>query len=179
MTEPRLKILAPWAICIKKIEALFGGDPQIHCYTDYSGDDPYIILACTNGDKVRALQLILPEEFEFGNVTLKVDIDGAPSDIAFTSKKQLFETAFSGNPAFARAFAPAEEGYEWFAMTYVVFKNCVVQFFADNINDCHGVISCLYQDLADDILTGTAVENVYFNTDIERGSIGVPTGEWP
>ena len=64
-------------------------------------------------------------------------------------------------------------------MVYVVFKNCVVQFFADNINDCHGVISMLYQDIAEEILTGDAVQGVYFNTDVERAGVGMPTGQWP
>ena len=179
MSDVRLKILPPWSIYIKKIEALFDGDPQIACNVDYSGTAPSIVLSCNNGDKVTALQRILPEEIGFGNVKLKVEIDGIPSNIAFANKKELFETAFSGNPAFAYAVCPVEEGYNWFATTYVVFKNCVVQFFADNLNDCHGIISCLYQDLADDLLTGEGAEGVFFNTDVERGFVGEPLGEWP
>ena len=75
--------------------------------------------------------------------------------------------------------SPVDEGYNWFAMTYVVFKNCVVQVFADNLNDCHGVISTLYQDIANKILTGPGAEGVFFNTDVERGQLGKPLGEWP
>lgn len=177
--EPKLKILPPWSIYIKKVEALFDGDPQIACNVDYSGSAPKIILACNNGDKVAALQKILPEEVVYGNVKLEVGVDGVPSNCAFKNKKELFETAFAGNPAFAYAYAPVDEGYNWFTMTYVVFKNYVVQFFADNINDCHGVISCLYEDLARDILTTEASFGVYFNTDVERGALGKPLGEWP
>ena len=29
MNEPRLKILPPWTIVTRKLEALFDGDPQI------------------------------------------------------------------------------------------------------------------------------------------------------
>ena len=179
MSEVRLKILPPWSIYIKKIIALFDGDPQIACNVDYSGTSPSIVLSCNNGDKVAALQKILPEEYEFGNVRLKIGIDGVPSNRAFKSKKELFEVAFEKNPAFAYALCPAEEGYEWFAMTSVVFKNCVVQFAADNLNDCHGVISCLYQDIADEILTGEATTGVFYNTDVEQGALGKPLGEWP
>ena len=76
---------------------------------------------------------------------------------------------------------PAEEGYMWVALTYVVFKNCVVQFPADNLNDCHGIISTLYQDIAEELLTGPAIEQglVCFNTDVERANLGMPLGEWP
>lgn len=179
MSEARLKILPPWSIYIKKIEALFDGDPQIACNVDYSGSAPYIVLACNNGDKVAALLQLLPDEISFGNVVLKVGVDGTPSNRAFTSKQELFETAFAGNPAFAYAVTPGDDTW-WMSTTYVVFKNCVVQFFADNLNDCHGVISCLYQDLAEEILTGPAAQGgVFFNTDVEVGHLGMPLGEWP
>ena len=179
MSSVRLKILPPWSIVIRKFEALFDGDPQIACNTDFSGAHPSIVLACYNGDKVTALQKILPEEIEFGGVVLKIAVDGIPSNRAFANKKELFETAFSNNPAFAYAVSPVDEGYNWFAATYVVFKNCVVQFFADNLNDCHGVISTLYQDIAEELLTGDGAQGVFFNTDIERGALGKPLGEWP
>lgn len=179
MTEPKLKILPPWSITIRKIEALFDGDPQIACNVDFSSASPRITLACNNGDKVTALQKILPEEIAYGNIKLKVEVDGVPSNRAFKNKKELFEVAFEKNPVFACAVTPADDGYEWFSMTYVVFKNCVVQFFADNINDCHGVISCLYQDIADEILTGEGAQGVFFNTDVERAALGRPLGEWP
>lgn len=179
MSEVRLKILPPWSIYIKKIIALFDGDPQIACNTDFSGSSPSIVLACNNGDKVAALQRILPDGYEFGNVTLKVAVDGIPSNIAFKNKKELFETAFAGNPAFAYAFSPADDGYDWFAMTYCIYKNCVVQINADNINDCHGLISTLYQEIAYDILKGEDVQGVFFNTDVEVGHLGKELGQWP
>ena len=179
MTEARLKILPPWTIVIKKLQALFDGDPQIAFNCDFSGVHPTVTLACNNGDKVAALLQILPQEVNFGNVTLDVNVDGIPSNRAFTSKVELFDTAFKGNPAYAYSVCPAEEGYQWIGTTYVVFNNCVVQFAADNLNDCHGIISTLYEDIARDILTGDAVQGVYFNTDVERGKVGKPLGQWP
>lgn len=179
MNDVRVKLLPPWSIFIKKVEALFDGDPQIACNVNYSGSAPSIVLACNNGDKVTALQQILPEEIEYGGVTLKIAIDGIPSNRAFATKKELFDTAFYKNPAYAYTFSPVDDGYNWFDMVYVVFKNCVVQFFADNLNDCHGVISTLYQEIAAEILTGPAAQGVYYNTDVERGQLGKPLGEWP
>ena len=179
MNEPRLKILPPWTIVIRKLEALFDGDPQIAFNTDFSGEHPRVVLACNNGDKVAALQKILPTEVNFGNVTLEVMVDGVPSNRAFTSKVELFDTAFSGNPAYAKSVCPAEEGYMWIGTTYVVFKNCVVHFAADNLNDCHGIISTLYQTIAEELLTGPATTGVFFNTNVERANLGYATGEWP
>jgi hypothetical protein len=179
MNEPRLKILPPWTIVTRKLEALFDGDPQIAFNIDYSGEHPCVVLACNNGDKVAALQRILPSEVNFGNVTLKVMVDGTPSNIAFTSKVDLFDTAFKGNPAYAYSVCPCEDGYQWICSTYVVFKNCVVQFAADNLNDCHGIISTLYQTIAEELLTGEATNGVFYNTDVERANLGFPLGEWP
>ena len=159
---------------------MFDGDPQIACNVRVdSGEEPILALDCNNGDKVTALLQILPTEIVFGNIPLHILVDGLPSNRAFKTKKELFETAFSGNPAFAYAVCPVEEGATWFDMTYVVFKNHVVQFFNDNLNDCHGVVSTLYEDIARDILTGDAVQRVHFNTDVEVGKLGKPLGEWP
>jgi hypothetical protein len=71
------------------------------------------------------------------------------------------------------------DGVWFFSATYVVFKNCVVQFFNDNLNDCHGIISTLYQDIAAEIFEDADLHNVYYNTDVERGQLGMPLGEWP
>ena len=179
MNDVRLKILPPWTILIRKMEALLDGDPQIAFNVDFNGQHPTVILSCNNGDKVAALQQILPEAINFGNVKLQIVIDGTPSNIAFRSKVELFDTAFKGNPAYAYSVCPAEEGYQWIGTTYVVFNNCVVQFAADNLNDCHGVISTLYQDIADEILIGSATEGVFYNTNVERANLGKPLGEWP
>lgn len=179
MSEVRLKILPPWTLTIRKFEALFDGDPQIACNCNFSGAHPSIVLACNNGDKVAALQQILPEEIYFGNIKLAIAVDGVPSNRAFRSKVELFDVAFKGNPAYAYSICPAEEGYQWISTTYVVFKNCVVQFAADNLNDCHGIISTLYQTIAEELLTGPATAGVFYNTDVERANLGYPTGEWP
>ena len=60
MNEVRLKISPPWITYIHKVEALFDGDPQIACNVNWGSENPSIILACNNGDKVAALQQILP-----------------------------------------------------------------------------------------------------------------------
>ena len=175
----RLKILPPWTIVTRKLEALFDGDPQIAFNVDYSGMHPAVVLSCNNGDKVAALQKILPTEIEFGNVKMEIIVDGTPSNIAFTSKVDLFDAAFKGNPAYAYSMCPCEDGYQWICSTYVVFKNCVVQFAADNLNDCHGIISTLYQTIAEELLTGEATNGVFYNTDVDRANLGYPLGEWP
>ena len=181
MQSVRLKISPPWITYINKLEALFDGDPLIAFNINYNGENgPEVTLSTTNGDKAAALVKILPEVKSFGNVNLYINVDcPTMSNRAFTSKKELFEVAFSRNPAFAYAICPTEDGFNWLSVTYVVFKNCVVQFFNDNLNDCHGIVSTLYQDIAAEIFEDAGIEGVYYNTDIEIGRLGMPLGEWP
>ena len=112
-------------------------------------------------------------------MTLSIIIDcPAISNRAFPTNKELFEVAFKGNPAFAYVVCPSEDIY-WVPATYVVFKNCVVQFFNDNLNDCHGLLSTLYQDIAAEIFEDANLTSCYYNTDVETGKLGMPLGEWP
>ena len=180
MSDVRLKLSPPWITYINKLVALFDGDPQIAFNLSQTEAGPSVVIGCNNGDKVAALQKLLPEKKEFGNVTLFIEIDGKPSNLTFPTSQKLFETAFKGNSAFAYAVSPNAEGYWWPPMTYVVFKNCVVQFFNDNLNDCHGLISTLYEDIAEEIFADVTLQgNVYYNTDVELGKLGMPLGEWP
>lgn len=179
MSEARFKLSPPWVEYVNKMEALFDGDPQIAFNVDLEGKEPKVALACNNGDKVAALQQILPTEVEFGNVVLHIIVDGVPANRTFKSKKELFDVAFAKNPAYAYSVSPTDDGYAWFSMVYVVFKCVVVQMFCDNLNDCHGIISTLYQDIAEELLTGEATQGVYFNTDVEVGKLGKSLDEWP
>ena len=179
MTNVRMKLAPPWITYINKLQAMFDGDPQIAFNIDYHV--PSVTIACNNGDKNAALLLLLPSQKTFGNVTLPIVIDGPIANRAFASLVELFTTAFDGNPAFAQAVAPAEEGYFYVDFCYVIFKNCVVQFFNDNLNDAHGLLSTLYQDIAAEIFEDTTynLNSVHYCTDVEVGKLGKPLGEWP
>lgn len=180
MNNVRLKLAPPWITYMNQIQALFDGDPQIACNINWSASEPSITLATNNGDKAAALAILLPPEKTFGNVVLTINIDGPFSNRVFTSAKELFEVVFEKNPAFAYCVAPAQEGYQWIDFTYVVFKNCVVQFFNDNLNDPHGVVSTLYQDIAAEVFKDMHYTGgcVCYCTDVER-KLGKPLGEWP
>ena len=182
MTDYRLKILPPWSVYIKKLAAMFDGDPQIAFNVDWDGRHPAVTLATNNGEKAAALKLLLPEEKEYGNVTLKITIDcDKVPDICFPTAKKLFETAFIGNPAFVEVITP--ENYWFVDFTYVVFAHEIIQIKADNLLDPRGLISTLYQDIAAEIFAERSYQTaggICFCTDIKREvSVGAPLGEWP
>ena len=182
MTDVRLKISPPWVTYVNKLQAIFDEDPQIAFNVDYNGDDgPAVILSTNNPTKAVALSWLLPAEKYFGNVTLEIGIDcSAPiPNRVFETPQELFEAAFENNPVFAYIVVPAGE-YWYPPLTYVVFKNCVVQFFNDNLNDPHGVISTLYQDIADEIFEDMPYQahgGIAYCTDVEH-NLGYPIGEW-
>lgn len=180
MNEVRLKISSPWVTYINKVQALFDGDPEIACNITWDSAKPQIVLATHNGDKAAALLKLLPSEKKYGNVTLKIGVDGPISNRAFVKATELFNTAFEKNPAFAYCINPSDENYWFVDFTYVVFKNCVVQFFNDNLNDPHGLISTLYQDIAAELFEDMNFPNgnICYCTDVEH-KVGVPLGEWP
>ena len=178
MKKVNLKLLPPWSIYVKMIEALFDGDPQIACNVELAGGTPSIVLATNNPDKAAALLKLLPEEKWFGDVVLKIGVDAPTiSNNAFTNPRELFETAFSGNPALATVITAGDSS--WYApFCFVVFKNCVVQFFADNLRDPHGVYSTLYEDIAEEIFEDAELPwGVAYCTDVER-KLGKSAREW-
>jgi hypothetical protein len=180
MTDVRLKISPPWVVFAHKLQALFDADPEIEVKVNFDSKSPEVVLATTNPEKAAALINLLPEQKQYGNVALNITVDcDTISDRAFPTAKELFEVAFSKNPVFAYAVCPASEGYWYIDFTYVVFKNTVVQFFCDNLNDPHGVISTLYQEIASEVFADAKINgNAVYCTDTER-KLGMPLGEWP
>lgn len=140
-----------------------------------------------NPEKAEALDRLLPIGKCFGNIFLALTIipsneSDKPLLEKQISQKELFDIAFDRNPVYA--FSKEVTGIFSNVLTYVVFKNRVVQFFNDNLNDIHGLISTLYQDIAEEIFNDPDDEveqlyNVFFNTDIEEKVVGMPLGEWP
>jgi hypothetical protein len=176
--EIKLKMSPPWVTYINKLIALFDGDPQIAF--DVNTDIPSVSIITNNGDKAAALVRLLPTKKQFGNVTLEINIKGKISNLAFRTNAKLFNTAFKDNPAFVQCVTPDDE-YWYPCITYVIFKNYVVQFFNDNLNDAHGIISTLYQNIAAELFEDALLSTggVGYCTDIEHGNLGKPLGEWP
>ena len=191
----KLKLSPPWITYVNKIKALFGNDPDVNIVYDDVNDNVSALtlkLYVANEKKAKAIYLLLPDEEDFGNVCLTIDVFPPNSSEPFmfsvfeedfsdefSSDKELFDCAFNRNPIYA--FTKEITGFFSNILTYVVFKNRVVQFFNDNLNDIHGLVSTLYQDVASEVFDeykNVAHSSIFFNTDVEE-KIGMPLGEWP
>ena len=156
----RLKVLSPWMVFYKEVDAMFKNDHDIQVI--YDEDNQIIKLFVDNASKADALSQILPHEKEFGNVTVYIEVVPANS-LLQSSCDNLISRAFTGNSAVSSIESTRDiPGFP--SITYVIFKKEVVQYFTDNLGDYHGLTSTLYQEIAKDIFVNTA--GVYFCTDV-------------
>lgn len=155
-----LKLAAPWTIYYEEIKALFGSDPDIKVSVD---DEEKVVRLYVDGEeKAEALEKLLPAEKTFGNVTVRTVV--VPGNELTEKKLSWFQAALAGNPVFS--FTKTNEGVFTIPLSYVVFKNRVVQFFADNLQDVNGNITTLYETIAKDVFGETP--GICFCTDIEE-----------
>lgn len=154
-----MKLASPWVIYYRKLCCLFRQDPDIEQLSYNNGEKyPVIRIYVKTIDKADALCQLLPEEKEFGNVTLKIII--VPPSTDDVSKADLISRAFKDNPVFkGMKTADTPGGTAYFAM----FIKEVVQYDADDISDWYGQQSTLYQDIAKEIFGEEA--NLHYCTE--------------
>ena len=181
----RLNLSPPWLIYYAQMQAFFKHDPTIRVLYD---DEEYEIKVYVD-DEIKAdfLTHYLKPEVDYGNVKLKITVIPAnvPKNSFEGCSLSPFEIMFFDNEAVS--YIHTVDNIFVKNMTYVVFKNEVVQFFTDDISDINGLTSTLYEDIAREIFINN--EGVFFCTDIPQGyivfrkakdiSLGSPLGEWP
>lgn len=157
MAKEKVNLSSPWVLYYRKLESFFEQDPDVEVYFDE--DKMCINLYVDNYRKAEALQELFPAEKVFGGVKIPINIIPSNNEV---SKLDLLKIALEGNDA----VADIETIETVFAdITYVVFEKEVVQYYADNLGDLHGVNSTLYQDLAKEIFGET--DNIRFCTNTE------------
>lgn len=173
----RLKLSPPWITYVNEIKAMFGNDPEISIV--YDNEEVAVRLYVDNAKKAEAIAMLLPEEAWFGNVCLGINVIPANGKdfeaLEKITNDIVFSIAFENNPVFA--YSKTITGILSNNITYVVFKNRVVQFFNDNLNDIYGNVSTLYEDIARELFEDTVLQGVFYCTDIEE-KVGM-INNWP
>jgi len=160
-----LKLEAPWNTYQKKVKALFEQDPDIIVgevnelsdgKTNYAFD-----IEVLNHEKFVALDRVMPEVVEFGNVTLGITLYDEENSVSTEDGIEIFATIFKDNPLVEDVkdvvdFTGTRHGF-------VRFKPRVVQFFDDDISDFNGNWSGLAQDIAREVF-GDGLRSVHFCT---------------
>ena len=174
MEAIKTKLSPPWYIYVSKLKALFEDDPEVGVM--YDSGKHVVKLLVSNATKAVALEYLLNSEVEFGNYLLEVEVVPA-NDVAteFDPTVDLavtFAHAFENNPALS--YVRQITNPMSYCVLYVVFKNRVVQFYADNLADVNGNISTLYEDLAREVLADDLF--AYYCTDT---NVTTTESNWP
>ena len=158
----KLNQSAPWVTYVSELEQMFKYDSEVHVVYD---EEKYTVrMFVESGTKASALKQLLPEEKTFGDVKLSIVIVPANGTfIPIPDDDSPFYFALRGNGAFA--FIKVISGIFSNVITYVVFKNKVVQYFDDNLGDIYGQRSTLYQEIAKNLFN--KIDGVFYCTDVE------------
>ncbi len=169
----KIKLSPPWAIFYQQLKILFEQDSEITIV--YNEEDDTIKIYVDNADKADALTTLLPVTKGWGVKVLHIEVIPSNTTKNFYATKvtngaSLFERAFRNNPAFN--YAKTISGVFSNNLTYVVFKNKVVQYYNDSLSDIHGLCSTLYENIARNIFTEK--EGVFFCTDTPSSLVTLP-----
>lgn len=151
-------ISSPWEILYNELNALFGEDPEIDVIKSYSDEVKKIELLVDDQGKAEALEKILPPYKEYGNVIVFINVK--PANVQKDNMISLYEKAFVGNPVLRRIYIKDIPGSQ---VNFLLFRNEVVRFFADNIRDYEGKKSMLFEEIAADIFSDRP--GIYFCTE--------------
>lgn len=139
----KAKLSPPWMTYVKKLEMLFGRDPDIEITFIGAADNPKVNLLVKEDKKAHALTQILPTAVSFGDVALNIAV--IPANGVTENYAKLFKEAFANNPVLKDVLIVDTPNFH---MSYVIFQKQVVQFFNDNLGEPHGYSSMLFEDIA-------------------------------
>lgn len=151
-------ISPPWEILYNELNALFGEDPEIDVIKSYSDEVKKIELLVADSQKAESLEKILPPYKEYGNTIVFINVK--PANVQKDNMISLYEKAFVGNPVLRRIYIKDIPGSQ---VNFLLFRNEVVRFFADNIRDYEGKKSMLFEEIAADIFPDRP--GIYFCTE--------------
>ena len=152
------ELISPWTNFYRELESLFKNDPEVKVVED--DKNKIVKLYVDNPVKAAALGQLLPVKKVLGNITVEIQVIPGNDD---NYRAKLFQEAFKGNPAFVDLQSVNSKG--WMA-DYIIFKNEVVQYKADDLSDINGVCSTLYEDIARDVFENTF--GIYFCTELNK-----------
>ena len=169
----KLQLVSPWVNYYHKLNAFFRGDHDVTVV--YDEQETEVKIYVIGNEKASSLEELLLSSRELGTVTLKITVIpvnytsstiNSPYGRGWTvwrnmnDTQKLFMTALRDNPAFSFTDRVCLQTNE---ITYIVFKNEVVQYCNDDIGDYYGQCSTLYQHIAAEIFN--PINGVRYCTD--------------
>ena len=91
MEDRKTAVASPWITYARRVHKLFELDPEVK--VSYDNEGPELKLYVESQEKAEALEEVMPNEVEFGNVTMAVTV--VPANIAEESPYKKLLKAFS------------------------------------------------------------------------------------
>lgn len=162
-----VNVEAPWYTFLKKVQALFEGDPEIVVEPDLTelegGNHDYaLMIGVKNHEKYLALDRMMRKEHTFGNISVEVMLfDEENTANEENDRIELYRTIFKGN----RIVRDVKEQTDFTGTKfgYVRFEPEVIQFDDDNTADYSGLWNGLAEDIAREVFVDEFC-GVYFCT---------------
>lgn len=162
-----LNMSAPWYVMQKKLAAFFELDSSVSVgdVTPIDGAEPgnyAVTVSVSNFAKADALDKTLRKTYEFGNIKLRVNVDGVAYDnMPKETPEETLKNAFAHNRLIRGVVKEDGNGFE---RTFVVVEPDVLQFRADNLADYRRNISMLAADVAAELFDFDGDDGTVFCT---------------
>lgn len=153
-----LKLQALWYTYYGFVKAMFESDPEVNVGEFIVDGSKYTLpVEVLSHKKFLALHDIMIQNFEFGNITMQIQLlDKENSMKSSASNIDKLKAAFKDNTAVGKIIE--QELPTGLKQAFVCFQPEVVQFYNDDISDYAGNFNGLMEDIARDLF------NVDWNT---------------
>ena len=142
-------MLSPWQVYANATEALFEGDPDV-TVTLEEGDMPKLTIRVHGTDKAASIAELMPEELQFGNVTLAIAV--VPDNDCELTVADHIRRAFAGNPLFIDVLeTPLTQ--QTFGAVYALFMPTCVQYYSDDLRSPYGATTVAVEEVARRVLS--------------------------
>ena len=152
----------PWYSYQRKVQALFGRDPEVRVRDLYEVDERNfsLFIVVRTEKKAQAIRALLPRCVEISGITVtsRIFIPVDDCEVRLEAKAndvQLIKDAFTGNPVFDRVETAGRPMCAW---NYCIFKKEVLQFWNDDLSNFYGLHTTLAETLAKEILKEVDVQ---------------------
>ena len=150
-----VKQVSPWQEMFERYNVLFGKDPDIKLKLD--NDVPAIKMYVDDEMKFGALAKLLPAEYDFGSVKLKVELHCSNGN---GGTETIIRDAFFGNPIVSDVVVGSNPMTQ--DDVFVVFDAEVVQYHNDDLMNLFGIRTTVYEEVAREVFN---YPGVHFNTE--------------
>ena len=166
----KVKLSPPWYTLYGMFQNTFGCDPHVTIGKLDTSTIPYRLpITVDDKQKGMSLQTIIRTFFQFGNISVKVDVGESWETIVIRDSahlKEIFTTALTGNPLFVKSVAiPSYPGSFNFYSVAVIFTKSVVQFFNDDLSEHYHNYNKVTADVFADLM-----KMEFANLHVQRGT---------